>query len=503
MAMLAKIRRMYFRDKLSIREIARRTHLSRNTVSDWLSKPEMVEPKYPPRHNFRLVQPYSAQLQQWLETDSHRPKRDRRTSKALFEAIKAQGYPGSYIRAAVHIRELRIALQDAPQRKAFVPLHFEHGEAFQFDWSREYAWIGGLRRALEVSHLKLPCSRAFFVIAYPTQSHEMLFDAHTRSFQALGGIPRRGIYDNMKTAVDKVKKGKERIVNARFQAMCGHYLFEPDFCNVASGWEKGVVEKNVQDRRRQIWAEAMDQRWESLEQLNNWLALRCKQAWETMSHPEWPAMTIAEVLQDERLQMMPVPKAFDGYVAHPARVSATSLIHFQRNRYSVPTPYAHRVVSVHVYPDYLAIIVDDEEIARHTRSFDRYQTFYQWQHYIPIITQKPGALRNGAPFLHMPQPLQDLQRQLLKHTGGDRVMAELLATIPVYGLDAVLVAVECALETGHASAEHVLNLVARLKEPAIKPETIATKLKLQEEPKANVQRYERLRQTNLEDNNVA
>ena len=71
----------------------------------------------------------------------------------------------------------------------------------------------------------------------------MLFDAHTRAFQAFGGVPRRGIYDNMKTAVDKVHKGKERTVNARFDAMCGHYLFEPDFCNVASGWEKGIVEK--------------------------------------------------------------------------------------------------------------------------------------------------------------------------------------------------------------------------------------------------------------------
>lgn len=82
----------------------------------------------------------------------------------------------------------------------------------------------------------------------------MLFDAHTRSFAAFGGIPRRGIYDNMKTAVDRVQRGKTRVVNARFLAMCGHYLFEPDFCNVASGWEKGIVEKNVQDRRRQVWA---------------------------------------------------------------------------------------------------------------------------------------------------------------------------------------------------------------------------------------------------------
>lgn len=171
----------------------------------------------------------------------------------------------------------------------------------------------------------------------------MLFDAHTRSFEAFDGIPRRGIYDNMKTAVDKVKKGKERTVNVRFDAMCGHYLFEPDFCNVASGWEKGIVEKNVQDRRRQIWHQAAEQRWKTLAELNAWLAEQCKSAWEAMPHPQWPAMTVADVLQDERVHLMPMPKAFDGYVEQPARVSATSLIHFQRNRYSVPTSYAHQV----------------------------------------------------------------------------------------------------------------------------------------------------------------
>jgi hypothetical protein len=99
----------------------------------------------------------------------------------MFEAIKAQGYGGSYVRVSVHVRKLRQELGDAPHRSAFVPLTFAHGEAFQFDWSCEYAWIGGLRRRVEVSHCKLPCSRAFWLVAYPAQSHEMLFDAHTRS----------------------------------------------------------------------------------------------------------------------------------------------------------------------------------------------------------------------------------------------------------------------------------------------------------------------------------
>jgi transposase len=184
---------------------------------------------------------------------------------------------------------------DAPERKAFVPIYFDHGEAFQFDWSCEYVWIAGLGCRLEISHCKLASSRAFWMVVYFTQCHEMLFNAQTRSFSAFGGVPRRAIYDNMKTAVDKVLRGKGRKVSARFEAMCGHYLFEPDVCNMASGWEKGIVEKNVLDRRRQIWLEVGHQRWGSLEQVNEWNSDRCRMAW-TVMHPQLPTMTIADVL---------------------------------------------------------------------------------------------------------------------------------------------------------------------------------------------------------------
>ena len=192
---------------------------------------------------------------------------------------------------------------------AFVPLAFELGEAFQFDWSEEGLVVGGIYYRMQVSHMKLCASRAFWLVAYPSQGHEMLFDAHTRSFAALGGMARRGIYDNMKTAVDKVKKGKGRIVNARFAVMCAHYLFDADFCNVASGWEKGVVEKNVQDSRRRIWIDAAKQRFGSFTELNAWLGDRCRALWEEVRHPEHEQFSVAEMLEHERPHLMPMPDA--------------------------------------------------------------------------------------------------------------------------------------------------------------------------------------------------
>lgn len=345
--------------------------------------------------------------------------------------------------------------------------------------------------------MKLCASRAFWLVAYPTQSHEMLFDAHARAFAAFGGVPQRGIYDNMKTAVDKVGFGKKRVINARFEAMTGHYLFEPEFCNVASGWEKGIVEKNVRDRRTSIWHKAVKLRWDSMATLNAWLAQECRGAWNELNHPEWPALKVADVLQDEQARLMPNPKPFDGYVEVPARVSSTALVHLQRNRYSVPTEHAHEVVSLRLYPDRLEVVAENTRVASHIRSFERSQTFYDWRHYVSLIERKPGALRNGAPFETLPEPLKKLQGILLRREGGDRVMAQVLAAVPVHGLDAVLVAAELALEAGKPSGEHVLNVLARLKAPSEPAplEAASTPLRLAVEPLANVQRYDRLRGT--------
>ena len=493
--MLAKIRRMRFREGLPIREIVRRTGLSRNTVKEWLRRASVVEPKYPARVSPSKLDPYVQTLAGWLKTDQHRNKRERRTVKAMYEDLQLQGYTGRYGRIAAYARRWRGEQAEAGKGGAFVPLKFQVGEAFQFDWSTEYAFVGGLRRRIELAHIKLCASRAFWLVAYYSQAHEMLFDAHTRAFAAFGGVPRRGIYDNMKTAVDKVLAGKQRMVNARFEAMTGYYLFEPEFCNVASGWEKGVVEKNVQDRRRGLWRHVAEQRWPSLEALNESLAERCRQTWQDLKHAEWPEMTVADVLQDEQTKLMPIPQPFDGYVEFPARVSSTSLIHLQRNRYSVPTEYANQVVSVRLYPDVIEVVADGIKVAKHLRSFEREQTFYDWQHYIGLVGKKPGALRNGAPFETMPEPLRKLQGHLLRHAGGDRVMAQVLAAVPVHGLEAMLVAIELALEAGKPSAEHVLNVLARLKSesgPVIN-KTIETGLQLNEEPRADVNRYDVLR----------
>jgi transposase len=486
MEMLGKIRRMHVRDKMSVRAIAKRTGLSRNTLQKWLATPEEVAvPKYIRAKKFGKLAAFTQELEQALKADALRPKQGRRTGRALFAQIKASGYCGGYTRVTDFIRAWRA--DSGKDIKAFVPLRFELGEAFQFDWSEEGMVVGGIYYRMQVSHMKLCASRAFWLVAYPSQGHEMLFDAHTRSFTALGGVARRGIYDNMKTAVDKVKKGKGRTVNARFAVMCAHYLFDADFCNVASGWEKGVVEKNVQDSRRRIWIDAQTRKWHTFAELNAWLGERCRALWSEIRHPEYKQFSVAEMLEQERTELMPMPTVFDGYVERSAKVSSTCLVAVARNRYSVPCELAGQRVSTRLYPNRVEIATDEAIVASHARLANDGHICYDWQHYIALVQRKPGALRNGAPFADMPPPLLRL-----RHEEGDKTMAKVLNCVSSHGLEAVLVAVELVIESGALSTEHVLNVLARLNATPV-PESVESSLHLREVPLADTGRYDSLR----------
>ena len=498
MALLSVIRRWHLRDGHSIREIARLTGVSRNTVTKHLAA-NTIEPKFATPERPSKIDPFAEKLAGWLKTEAGKSRKQRRTMKQLHADLVALGFTGSYARVAAFARRWRADRQREQQttgRGTFVPLVFQPGEAFQFDWSDEGIVVGGVYHQAQVAHLKLCASRAFWLVAYPSQGHEMLFDAHTRSFAALGGVARRGIYDNMKTAVDKVKKGKGRVVNARFAAMCSHYLFDADFCNVASGWEKGVVEKNVQDSRRRVWLQARERKFTSFAELNAWLAERCKAVWADTPHPQHRELSIAEVLQLEREHLMGMPAPFDGYVERPARVSSTCLVTVARNRYSVPCEWAGHMVSTRLYPGRVDVVAGDALVASHERVLNRGQTVFDWQHYIELVQRKPGALRNGAPFADMPRPLAQLRHALMRHTGGDRVLSEVLALVPTAGLDTLLVAVELVLEhatpSGHISVEHVRNVLARLSDPQ-RPPPADTALALREAPRADTHRYDRLR----------
>lgn len=499
MAILSSIRRWYLRDQMPIREIVRKTGIARNTIKKYLFN-KVVEPKYPTRKTPSKLDDYAVKLRQWLKTESTKGRKQKRSLKQLHSDLVQLGYTGSYDRVAAFAKRWRQEQQELAKtagRGTFIPLTFAPGEAFQFDWSEDWAVIAGVRTKLQIAHFKLSHSRAFYLRAYPLQTHEMLFDAHNHAFATFGGVPARGIYDNMKTAVDRVKRGKGRDVNIRFAAMVSHYLFDAEFCNPASGWEKGQIEKNVQDSRHRIWNQLPE--FGSLEELNEWLQRRCLLLWREIKHPEQKERNIEDVYLDEKSSLMALSCPFDGFVEDTKRVSPTCLVTFDRNRYSVPAPYANRPISLRVYADRLVFAAEAQIIAEHVRVISSRHgpgvTRYDWHHYLSVLQRKPGALRNGTPFTELPAGFKRLQSILLKRQGGDREMVEILALVLQHDESAVLTAVELAWESGTPSKQHVLNLLKRLIEPAPPaPVDTPTPLMLVVEPQANVSRYDELRE---------
>lgn len=206
MGLLNVIRRMALREKLPIREIARRTGLSRNTIKTYLNV-GTIEPKFSVPDRPSKLDPFAEKLAAWLKTETTKARKQRRTLKQLHADLVALGYTGSYNRVAAFARDWRTDRQREQQttgRGTFVPVAFHPGEAFQFDWSEDCAVLGGERSKLQLADIKPSHSRAFLVRAYLLQTHEMLFDAHWHGFRVFGGIPERGIHVQQAPASPRV-----------------------------------------------------------------------------------------------------------------------------------------------------------------------------------------------------------------------------------------------------------------------------------------------------------
>src|SRR6267142_1259797 len=433
---IARIRREHFIKGKTIKEIARDLKVSRNTVRKVLRSGE-TSFEYE-----RVIQPrpklgrWTAELGALLAGNSIKPSREQLTLIRIFEELRGRGYDGGY------------------------------------DAVRRYAR------------------------AYPRETQEMVFDAHDRAFALFKGTCGRGIYDNMKTAVETIFVGKDRLYNRRFMQMCSHYLVEPVACTPASGWEKGQVENQVGLVRERFFTPRL--RFKTLDELNAWLLDKCIAYAKAHRHPELAEQTVWEVFEAERPKLVPYAGRFDGFHAVPASVSKTCLVRFDNNKYSVTASAVGRPVEVHAYADRIVIRQDGRVVAEHSRSFGRGDTTYDPWHYVPVLARKPGALRNGAPFKDwvLPAAIERVRRKLAGADDGNRQMVDILNAVLTDGLPAVEAACAEAITHGVHSADVVLNILARQRDPA-PPANILTPaaLTLRHAPIADCARYDNLRRT--------
>ena len=326
-----------------------------------------------------------------LEANEKKPRRDRLSLLRIHEDLAALGYGGGYDAVRRYARTWRRWRLLSPSQ-GFVPLSFDPGEAYQFDWSHEYARLSGVTTKVKAAHMRLCYSRMQLVQIFPRESQEMVFEAHERAFRFFGGVCRRGIYDNMKTAVSMVFVGKERAYNRRFLELCSHHLVEPVACTPGAGWEKGQVERQVGDVRGRLFVPIP----------RGPLLRRDQRVVDGSVHRGRQEAAASDDRGQDGVSGVrggaPLPDGLSRPLRRLPRHRGIGLqdlsgaLRQQTTTAWRPAP-SGGTVDVRAYADRIVIRRDGETVAEHPRSFGRGEIAYDPCHYVPIPTRKPGALR--------------------------------------------------------------------------------------------------------------
>ena len=360
-------------------------------------------------------------------------------------------------------------------------------------WSHETVELGGVERKIEVAQFCLCYSRMKFCMAFLREELAMVMEAHIQAHNFFGGLCERGIYDNPKTIVQTIGKGKDREYNRKFMQLASHYLFEPCACTPASGWEKGRVERQIGTNRKSIFTPCL--RFANLKDLNEHLREQVLQGSRNARHPEIAGKSVYEVYEEEKPYLRSQVSAFGGYDTEERRAGVDCLVKFDSNYYSLPCEYAGKPVSIRKYANRVVVAVDGKAVAEHEREFEKGRHITEPLHYLPLLERKPGALRNGRPFLNweLPPSIRKVWDTLRRYPDWDRQMSALLSTIPTYGLEALNVACSVALEENAVSQSTIMNYMTRLtEEPKVSDVTVSEKFRLSEEPRSDCSVYNQL-----------
>jgi transposase len=476
----------------SIHSVAKKHRMSRNTVRK-IARTDQTEFTYAKRESQRpALGSFVERLREIMEQETELPSKSRRTVKKVFEQLQREGYEGGYDAVRRYAREWKEEYRS--KKNAFVPLMFGKAEAFQFDWSEETVELGGQIRKVWAAQVRLCYSRLRFCMGFPRQELAMVMEAHIRAHEFFGGLCERGIYDNPKTIVQEIGKGKEREYNRRFLEMSSHYLFELCACTPSAGWEKGQVERQVGVNRESVFVPRL--KFENFAELNAHLREQMIVEARSSRHPEFADKSVWEVYEEEKPYLRRQKLDFAGYVTEERRAGVQCLVRFDNNQYSVPCEYAGKGVSVRIYAERVEMAWEGKKICEHQRSFEKGRYILNPLHYLPLLERKPGALRNGRPFLEweLPESIRKVWESLKRrYSDWDHQMSKILSAIPAYGVEAVEVACATALEAGTASESVVLNHLTRLTEERVAQAVpVPEKLKLKEEPRADCGVYDRL-----------
>jgi transposase len=460
------MRRAYFHDGVSIREIAKKFHHGRHVVRKALAEAEprpytMETPRSSP-----VLGPYKERIDELLAESEKQPRKQRYTAHTVFKLLQAEHYPGSEVTVRRYVCQQRRAKKT---RQAYLPLEFDPGQDAQVDWGEAVVVMQGERVTVQVFVMRLNHSKARFCMAFPFQKQEAFFEGHIQAFHFFGGVPHRITYDNLKTAVYEILKGHSRREQRAFTAFRSHYLFESYYCTPGQGHEKGGVESDVGFAQRNFLAPMP--RVGSYAELNAQLRQAClDNAQRTLRGEE---QTVAERWQVEKATLLPLlPSDYKACTTHTVKPNPYSQVVFETNRYSVPTDHMDDALVLRAYPFRIEILAQDDVIASHERCLGREQDVLDPLHYLELLAQRPGAFEHAIPMrrwrAQWPEVYERLLQRLQAAWPDGRGLREFLAILKLHldhPADQVEQAIRAALELGAVHLDGVELCLRQLATP--------------------------------------
>jgi len=450
-----------------IKQIARATGHSKNTIKKVLRgeytgyKPRDVQP-HP------VLGPYLKLMDQWLTDDKQRPKKQRHTAVRIYNRLRQEhDFKGSETTVRRYVREAKLRL-GMGSRQVFIPCDPQIGVEAEVDWGRCIAILAGVETKLKFFCMRSKCSGKHFVRCYPCERQQALFDAHMRGFSFFGGVFPVLIYDNLTTAVQKILRGKKRLLQQSYEKFRGYYNFTPRFCNPGQGHEKGGVEGLVGYARRNYMVPVPEA--ESLEELNRKLLQDC------LSYGDHRIagreQTVNELYEAERQHLLTLPDiAFSNLETSTGKVDKYSTVVVDKNRYSVPTSYAYLKINVVLYVDRVEIFYGSKKIAAHQRLYSNNKWNLLPEHYLDLICQRPQAFESARPIRqwrkHWPICLERLLDRFCQKQGHTKGIKDFISVLWLYKeLPAgdIESAVEGALSSHAGSSQVVKHILIHKKD---------------------------------------
>jgi transposase len=455
------IRRAYYHEQKSVRAIARELGHGRRVVR------EAIAGTHPQPRRYRLTKrkarpvldPVVAIIDAWLAADGTAPRKQRHTAKRIYDRLVAEhGFTGSETVVRGYVRAWKRA--HASDRPSFLPLAHAPGAEAQCDWGEALVRVAGVEQTVYLFCYRLSYSLKPFVCAFPTTRQECFLAGHVAAFAALGGVPRRVVYDNLSTAVRKVLQGRTRVEQETFVAFRGHYVYASHFClpGREGAHEKPLVETLVGYARRNFLVPVPAvPSWEAL----NALLAECCAAEDARRVPG-RAQPVGVLWREEQAQLRPPPpQAFPCCRTVAVHATRQALVTFERNRYSVPTRYAGERVLLRAFAWAVEISDGQTVIARHPRLYGRDGEQLDPLHYLAVLEQKPGAFDLARPIQRWAREWPPIYHQYLaalRHARPESATREFVRILQLharYEGAAVAAALERALALECWSADGV------------------------------------------------